>query len=390
MSAVRIEHSRELNGPQRDIAADGPTANARPYNFTYQQEIGPHSTAPHHPSADSGVTIGPGFDMRDLTQEQARAILQQAGVDTRTAAILSQGAGLRGELAEEWKWTHPGVQISAEAQQRLFETVLTPIYEGRVERALERYNALHETDYTLGTIQPWQREVLFDYAYNGGLGEYPKFMQAILEGNRDAAVHEYVRNETREGHLVPLGRRNDEFYEQYLAPGRWEANSHQPIAPPVTPSGDTVHQTEGWYAPAWAGAPATWADPPASNSLIAASLMPDTALLAPPTPVPAPLLAPSAENWFAPAWAAPPAPVPALAPLPTMPEATIAPPPALAPPPPVESAVLAPLPEPPTPAPLPSPPISVPDHAPAAHAHAPAAHHSDAGSSGGLDSSGGI
>ena len=59
--------------------------------LTYNQEIGPNSTKPHHPTPTSGVTIGLGYDMKEKTAEQNMNDLVDVGVEEDKAKTLSEG-----------------------------------------------------------------------------------------------------------------------------------------------------------------------------------------------------------------------------------------------------------------------------------------------------------
>ena len=63
--------------------------------------------------------------------------------------------------------------------------------------------------------------MLADYTYNlGKLSKYPKFADAIMTGNTDLALQEYIRNDEEGG--SPLAR-NNAYLEQYLQP--WVDNT---------------------------------------------------------------------------------------------------------------------------------------------------------------------
>ena len=63
--------------------------------------------------------------------------------------------------------------------------------------------------------------MLADYTYNlGKLSKYPKFADAIMTGNTDAALEHYIRNDEAGG--SPLAR-NDAYLKQYLQP--WVDNT---------------------------------------------------------------------------------------------------------------------------------------------------------------------
>ena len=72
----------------------------------------------HHPSYESGVTIGRGYDMKNRSQEQVRSDLISAGMSQEQAEKYAKGAGLKGEKAEQfvieqhWKPCHSKCRIA--------------------------------------------------------------------------------------------------------------------------------------------------------------------------------------------------------------------------------------------------------------------------------------
>ncbi|MGY4398469.1 GH24 family phage-related lysozyme (muramidase) [Sphingomonas sp. UYAg733] len=112
----------------------------------------------HHPSSGSGVTIGPGYDMKDRSRASVQADLQAVQVPPAAAAQAAQGAGLSGTAAHNFVRDNKALlNLTREQQEALLEHIL-PHYEARVKRAI--------------TIQLHQNEfdALVSYAYNPGGG----------------------------------------------------------------------------------------------------------------------------------------------------------------------------------------------------------------------------
>ena len=89
------------------------------------QEGGPfHSRHFHVPSSSSGLTIGRGYDMKLRSKSQVRDDLLAAGLESAQAALISQGAGAKGEQAEEFIEENDleDFEISGQAQLTLFTT----------------------------------------------------------------------------------------------------------------------------------------------------------------------------------------------------------------------------------------------------------------------------
>jgi hypothetical protein len=84
-----------------------------------------HSRKLHVPSANSGLTIGRGYDMKRKRKAKIVADLTDAGVTADMAERLSQASGLYGQPAEQFirdNGLHE-FEISLEAQEKLFNAV---------------------------------------------------------------------------------------------------------------------------------------------------------------------------------------------------------------------------------------------------------------------------
>jgi hypothetical protein len=77
----------------------------------------------HWPGGASGVTIGRGYDMKYRTEKEIKADLIAAGVPEATAAKLAKGAKLTGAKAKKFTRDNKALQITAEQQKALFDTV---------------------------------------------------------------------------------------------------------------------------------------------------------------------------------------------------------------------------------------------------------------------------
>lgn len=188
------------------------TSNHPAYEFTYQHEIGTganESRIPHWPGGESGVTIGPGFDMRHRTADEIVAALEAAGVDEDTAQDLSDAAGLyhgSNPTAKAWAASHRTLRISDAAQRTLFEKILVPQYEKRARTHIDgRFGPG-----TWHSLSAEQQEMLFDYEYNVGLTKFPKFTKHVVQCNWKETLVEYKRGGVR--------RRNADFKKAYLDP----------------------------------------------------------------------------------------------------------------------------------------------------------------------------
>lgn len=128
--------------------------------FIYREEAQPDvSNVLHWPTGDSGVTLGPGYDMKERTKEKIIADLKAIGISPEVAAKAAGAAGRKGEQAKEFvakfKKDNPGFKINKKQEFALLEHVL-PEYERKVRDAI--HVELHQHQF----------DALVSYVYNVG------------------------------------------------------------------------------------------------------------------------------------------------------------------------------------------------------------------------------
>jgi len=124
---------------------------------------------PHCPGNSSGVTIGPGYDMKARNTTDVEADLLAAGIPTAVARQLAGGAGKSGDTAKAWiRANFPGhdAVITVEASSNLFLHVY-PTYSELVRRKVsEKWGA----DWDQLPIR--MKEVLVDLAFRGDMSRF--------------------------------------------------------------------------------------------------------------------------------------------------------------------------------------------------------------------------
>ncbi len=108
----------------------------RKFVFRHEAGDGKVTAHLHHPSADSGVTIGPGYDMRDRKPDDIAQDLQAANVAPDAAAAASKGAGLRGPAADEFAADNKSLLNLSVEQQVLLQRRYKGRYENMVRHAV--------------------------------------------------------------------------------------------------------------------------------------------------------------------------------------------------------------------------------------------------------------
>jgi GH24 family phage-related lysozyme (muramidase) len=160
----------------------------RNFIVAHESQVGV-SNRLHHPSSGSGVTLGPGYDMKDRTAAQIRTDMAAIGVPAGPAAVVSGGAGLSGAAASAFvKANRTAVNITREQEALLLRTIVGS-YEARVKRAITVPLHQHEFD------------AMVSYAYNPG-GGWKKTTKLVNEGKLHDAMVEIKRHVYSKGQMI--------------------------------------------------------------------------------------------------------------------------------------------------------------------------------------------
>lgn len=157
--------------PARDRAADQPmpAGDARPVAgmqislfgrlFIVKEETWAGvSNHLHHPSEGSGVTIGPGYDMKDRSAAEISADLQAIKVLPAAANAAAAGAGLSGAAADKFAKDNQALLNLSDAQEAQLLVHIVGHYESMVRKAITI--PLHQYEF----------DALVSFAYNPGGG----------------------------------------------------------------------------------------------------------------------------------------------------------------------------------------------------------------------------
>lgn len=143
----------------------------------------------HHPSAGSGVTIGPGYDMKDRSAREVQTDLEAIGVPSDAAAQAAGGAGLSGQAATNFVREHRATLDLAPEQEAQLLDHIAPRYETRVKRSVRVPLHQHEFD------------AMVSYAYNPG-GGWLRTTQLVNESKYHEAMLEIQRHVTSRGQRI--------------------------------------------------------------------------------------------------------------------------------------------------------------------------------------------
>ncbi|EUC18228.1 UNVERIFIED_ORG: phage lysozyme [Burkholderia sp. CF145] len=163
----------------------------------------------HWPGGASGVTLGPGYDMKERSATSIQADMTAIGLDDATATTISRAAGLTGQSAK--KFCHDNqntVDLSETKQVELLRKVVPP-YEKMVNHAIKV--DLEESEF----------DALVSYAYNPG-GGWSKVANYINQKDSNSAMIEIKKHVTSGGvTFAGLVKRRDDEVMLYTK-GRYE------------------------------------------------------------------------------------------------------------------------------------------------------------------------
>ena len=149
-------------GLLRDPKIMSLSEDGRKFVFSHEAGDGSRTGHLHHPSGHSGVTLGPGYDMKDRKPEAIAADLKAIQVDHTTALAAAKGAGLHDQAATDFAKANHGLLNLSLAQQVQLQRVYKPHYEQMVARAVHvrlhqyEYDALVSFAGNPGTRAIWQ------------------------------------------------------------------------------------------------------------------------------------------------------------------------------------------------------------------------------------------
>jgi len=118
-----------------------------------------------HPSNESGVTVGAGYDMGGRTELQVKADLIAAGTDGELAANIAKGAGLTGANADTFVKTNRPTLVISEIKilEKLFENIY-PGYITRAKASFDYHAATFDKDMPKYGAK-YKDAVFFDWEY---------------------------------------------------------------------------------------------------------------------------------------------------------------------------------------------------------------------------------
>jgi hypothetical protein len=161
--------------------------------------------------ANSGVTIGRGYDMGRRSTLAVSRELQAAGVSPGDAGLFAKAAGLRGTRAQSFVNLHRDSFpiLSLDAQKRLFEDVVTPELIADIKRIFDKPDTVKAYGRpSWDDLSVEAQELIFDLRYRGDYTPVTRQRIQSLLVEQDYEGLKRVMNDTQYWSKlgVPAGR----------------------------------------------------------------------------------------------------------------------------------------------------------------------------------------
>jgi hypothetical protein len=174
----------DARGSVRSLMCLSMSTSAAGLRFIYEHEAQKNvSNHLHWPGGASGVTLGPGYDMKERSAKTIKADLRAIGVDPKTADEVAGAAGLTASsspTASEFVGENADIVDLNAVQETALLQIISPAYEKIVNRWVHVSLAQHEFD------------ALVSFVYNPGSSFVP-VANEINMGRIDAAMAEMNR-----------------------------------------------------------------------------------------------------------------------------------------------------------------------------------------------------
>lgn len=165
----------------------------------------------HWPGGASGVTLGPGYDMKARTAAEITADMKAIGLSEATAKIVAQAATLSGDKADKFAHDHKKDVDLTDSQQTNLLKHTVKSYEHTVRTSVKVALTQYEFD------------ALVSFAYNPG-GHWHSVAHLINTGNVKDAMKKIKASNTSKGKvMLGLTRRREDEVKLFLE-GKYEHN----------------------------------------------------------------------------------------------------------------------------------------------------------------------
>ncbi|MCQ8279088.1 glycoside hydrolase family protein [Acetobacteraceae bacterium KSS8] len=193
---LHMEGKAAATPPAHPLAIAVPVAQLKTSSkglaFIEKEEEQPGvSNTLHHPSAASGVTLGPGYDMKNKTVEQITKDLELIGIKAKVAEKIAGASHLAPDKIDKFIEDNRALINLTSLQQAKLLAFTIGTYEDKVRRNITV------------PLKPYEFDALVSFLYNPGHG-WPDVCVAINNGDFNAAA-EAMKKQTKSGKKVLSG-----------------------------------------------------------------------------------------------------------------------------------------------------------------------------------------
>lgn len=156
----------------------GMRTTAAGQRMIFEIEVGPfktHTAHLHWPGGASGVTLGPGYDMKDRSASAIESDLTDIGIESETAKAVSKAAGLTGDKAKTFADDNEDLLSLSDEQQVFLLALIVPKYEAIVNRHVHI------------SLKPHEFDALVSFVYNPG-GSFLPVAKQVDKDDMEAAA----------------------------------------------------------------------------------------------------------------------------------------------------------------------------------------------------------
>lgn len=143
----------------------------------------------HWPRGASGVTLGPGYDMKERTPQEIKSTMMNIGLDEVTAEKISKAATLTGSDAATFAKDNRSLVKLTQQQETELLRVTVPAYVNSVKNQI------------FVSLTQYEFDSLVSFAYNPG-GRLPRVCNYINSGQISDAMTEISRAITSKGEVL--------------------------------------------------------------------------------------------------------------------------------------------------------------------------------------------
>ena len=153
---ARPATAQAVTSPGNAPSVSGLSQNGMDFIYDHEAQTGV-SNRLHWPKAGSGVTLGPGYDMKGRTADAIERDLTAIGIDPQAARKAGEGAGLTGSAARDFAVANKDlISLNGAQEKALLRQTVEP-YAAKVRDAIKvpvtqnQFDAMVSLAYNIGT-----------------------------------------------------------------------------------------------------------------------------------------------------------------------------------------------------------------------------------------------